>query len=786
MGAQFFKKHTSRFILINIFSMILLIFINMTLLTTGELFGNATFLSLSSKLLVSNFIVIIISVVLNILNKNSLLKAIAAENKKLSNAPACTSGQLTKLLENIDLAKTGEAPRNISDLPEELEAINNKLSEASITIADNYSTIANTIDLVANGEFSLAKSSLSIENENINHSLTNLLNQVIFANKFIATKASDIAKDNFVFSSSDEAKLKGDWKNIYTNLESIQSTFKDSMDDVLKILADLNKGILDTSDLNNEDTTGFKKECLILVRETEQYIIDIVRVLKEIERGNLSVKTSIHYKGKLSLIETGLNNVIGAFTNIIADIISTATIVTDQAGLVSNSSKLLEQDTKDQKQELVSLVNTITHISEITKETTANMQNSKQLAQSTSQKATSCNTKMDEMLVSMNDINDASKNISDIIKVIDEIAFQTNLLALNAAVESARAGVHGKGFAVVAEEVRNLAQRSQTAAKETTSLIEATVMKVNDGSKIANETADELKEMVKDVSLITSVIDTVDKTTVEQAGMIVEFKNKVISIDDRNKRTETTAYTSLGATTTLFENADTLRNKVSSFTLAKENINLNKKPNIETKKPETNVEIKEEKKVETQTKKSTSITQASNIKSSVSQKTSKIELKATSDKPASTSQKTEPAKPKFSSTTSKTKDTEKTEKSVAKPTVNKDKPKESFAKTTQTKAKTSEKPFTKSSTLKAKDTEKPVSKSSTSTSEKLTAKTESATRTRLNTSKDDILVKRKEVVKPKSDFGLANTSINDSSDKKIPNDDEIERIISNKSFGKYK
>lgn len=139
--------------------------------------------------------------------------------------------------------------------------------------------------------------------------------------------------------------------------------------------------------------------------------------------------------------------------------------------------------------------------------------------------------KVNSMATSMAGISEAAQKISRIIKVIDEIAFQTNLLALNAAVEAARAGVHGKGFAVVAEEVRNLANRSANAAKETTGIIEDTVKKVNEGNQIAKDAIAAFHEIVQQVSNSTTLVKEIAVASQDQSRNIKEVSQGMSRIN---------------------------------------------------------------------------------------------------------------------------------------------------------------------------------------------------------------------------------------------------------------
>jgi len=225
----------------------------------------------------------------------------------------------------------------------------------------------------------------------------------------------------------------------------------------------------------------------------------------------------------------------------------------------------LAKGATDQASSIEELNATIQMINDNIQQNASSAREADKLSDNSKTNAAKGNEDMDLMLKSMEGIKGSSAKIANIIRVIDDIAFQTNLLALNAAVEAARAGEHGRGFTVVADEVRNLAAKTQVSARETSGLIEDTINKVDEGTRIAGQTAGALKTIVNNVAEVADIISSISKASDEQAlaiGQVMIGINQVTEVVQTNSATSEEA---ASAAQELASQSDVLKDMVSSF-----------------------------------------------------------------------------------------------------------------------------------------------------------------------------------------------------------------------------
>lgn len=287
-----------------------------------------------------------------------------------------------------------------------------------------------------------------------------------------------------------------------------------------------------------------------------------------IAHGNLSIEIDANGNNEIGKLMQGLKHMRDELANTVSAVrAGTQNIYTGVQEIAAGNSDLSSR-TEEQASSLEETAASMEQLSATVKNNADSANAATSLVKRASNSAVNGGEITRKMVVTMSDIADSSRKIGDITSVIDGIAFQTNILALNAAVEAARAGEQGRGFAVVAGEVRSLAQRSAQAAKEIKTLIDASVLRVDQGNDLVENVSGAMTEIVTAIGQVTETMQEISSASEEQSRGITQIAQAVNEMDKVTQQNAALVEQSASAANALEDQADRLNQTVAIFKLS--------------------------------------------------------------------------------------------------------------------------------------------------------------------------------------------------------------------------
>jgi methyl-accepting chemotaxis protein len=382
-------------------------------------------------------------------------------------------------------------------------------------------------------------------------------------------KLSGAAVEGDLSQRGDETKFHGEFVNIIKGVNSTLDAVVAPMNDVTDVMKKMSAGAVHIA-----IESKYKGQYKILVDAVNhllsslgQIIEEVSSVLSKMANGDLRIDSVQDFSGDYASISSSLKSILSALNSTMYDIHEASAQVAIGSNQIASSSQVLSQGAEEQSNSIEEITESVAALTKQIRQNADYSDEADKISSSVRDSAQKGNGQMKDMVQAMEDIREASSNISKIIKVIENIATQTNILALNAAVEAARAGVAGKGFAVVAGEVKALAQKSASAAKDTTELIESTIEKIKMGADIAGETAVAFQDIYSGIVSASDIIGKINTASNEQTVSVERINQAIIQVSTVVQTNTATAEESAAASEELSGQAATLKEKVDSFKL---------------------------------------------------------------------------------------------------------------------------------------------------------------------------------------------------------------------------
>ncbi|PLA73652.1 methyl-accepting chemotaxis protein [Hydrogenovibrio sp. SC-1] len=367
-----------------------------------------------------------------------------------------------------------------------------------------------------------------------------------------------------------DAKMDKDVPDAFRQqVESALDSIFDIVEDINQVMEKINQGEFDArvSSAASGQMDSLKQNINRSMDALENAIEDTVFNIEAIASGDLTHSITNDYQGQLLRLKNSINQSNQRLSEVVTKALNATSVVNGAASEVSQGSMNLSQRVQENAAAAEQTSATMEEMSSAVTNNTQHAKEATSVAHEVQQKSNEGVQVMQQTIEAMNAIQESSHKISDIVSLIDGIAFQTNLLALNAAVEAARAGDHGRGFAVVAGEVRSLAQKAADAAKDITNLINESVTRIDDGTKLATASGEMLTTISESVDNVTNMIEQIAEASSQQMAGIQQANAAITQIDEGTQQNAALVEETSAAAESLSEQARILQEDMAFFTV---------------------------------------------------------------------------------------------------------------------------------------------------------------------------------------------------------------------------